>query len=104
MDQKMRHGFLLRTGRLMTSPVSSWSRFAGSSLPFRASSAISPTFIARLIKGCRVDVRAGFQDFRENQSTFNALTSIFADRSAPRARFSAAIGEPNAQAEDQVRR
>jgi hypothetical protein len=30
----------------------------GSSLPFGFSSAISPTFIARLIKGCRVDARA----------------------------------------------
>jgi large subunit ribosomal protein L35 len=28
-------------------------------LPIRRHSAISPTFIARLIKGCRVDVRAG---------------------------------------------
>jgi hypothetical protein len=35
----------------------------GSSLPFGASSAISPTFIARLIKGCRVDVRAGYLEF-----------------------------------------
>jgi hypothetical protein len=54
-------------------------------LPIRPSSAISPTFIARLIKGCRVDVRAGFQDFRENLSTFNALTSILADHTPSRA-------------------
>jgi hypothetical protein len=30
-------------------------RLRGSSLPSRAGSAISPDFIARLIKGCRVD-------------------------------------------------
>jgi hypothetical protein len=33
--------------------------FHGSSLPIRAHSAISPNFIARLIKGCRGDVPAG---------------------------------------------
>jgi hypothetical protein len=33
--------------------------FRGSSLPIPNSSAISPTFIARLIKGCRVDASAG---------------------------------------------
>jgi hypothetical protein len=33
--------------------------FRGSMLPISLCSAISPTFIARLIKGCRVDVRAG---------------------------------------------
>jgi large subunit ribosomal protein L35 len=32
----------------------------GSSLPILPGSAISATFIARLIKGCRVDVRAGW--------------------------------------------
>jgi large subunit ribosomal protein L35 len=32
----------------------------GSSLPIRFCSAISRRFIARLIKGCRVDARAGF--------------------------------------------
>jgi hypothetical protein len=37
----------------------------GSSLPIGASSAISPTFIARLIKGCRVDVRAGYLGFEK---------------------------------------
>jgi len=35
-------------------------RIGGSSLQNGFSSAISPTFIARLIKGCRGDVRAGF--------------------------------------------
>jgi hypothetical protein len=34
-------------------------------LPIGASSAISPTFIARLIKGCRVDVRAGYLGFEK---------------------------------------
>jgi hypothetical protein len=38
--------------------LSDAARIRGSSLPFRFCSAISPTFIARLIKGCRVDVRA----------------------------------------------
>jgi hypothetical protein len=56
----MGHLFLLRTGMLMTSPGSSGTARRGSSLPIGASSAISPTFIARLIKGCRVDVRAGW--------------------------------------------
>jgi hypothetical protein len=70
---------------LMTSPVGSWTALAGSSLPFGASSAISPTFIARLIKGCRVDVCAGYPDFQENLSTFNALTSILADQAPSRA-------------------
>jgi hypothetical protein len=57
---KMGHLFLLRTGMLMTSPVGSGTSLRGSSLPIGASSAISPTFIARLIKGCRVGVRAGW--------------------------------------------
>jgi hypothetical protein len=35
-------------------------RFRGSSLQIPGWSAISPAFIARLIKGCRVDVRAGY--------------------------------------------
>jgi hypothetical protein len=47
----------------MTSAVGSSTAFHGSSLLFGASSAISPTFIARLIKGCRVDVRAGLLVF-----------------------------------------
>jgi hypothetical protein len=34
--------------------------FYGSLLPIWPGSAISPTFIARLIKGCRVDVPAGY--------------------------------------------
>jgi hypothetical protein len=37
--------------------------FCGSSLPIQPSSAISPNFIARLIKGCRVDARAGCFDY-----------------------------------------
>src|ERR1700684_4080205 len=35
-------------------------RFHGSALPSEPCSVISPNFIARLIKGCRVDVRAGY--------------------------------------------
>jgi hypothetical protein len=38
--------------------LSGASPVCGSSLPFRPSSAISRPFIARLIKGCRVDARA----------------------------------------------
>src|SRR5882724_8690436 len=46
----------------------------------------------------------GLFRFRKNLSTFNALTSILAAK-APLGRvFAAATGEPNAQAEDQVRR
>ena len=37
-----------------------------------------PGFVARLIKGCRVDVRAGCFVFEKNLSTSNALTSILA--------------------------
>jgi hypothetical protein len=47
----------------MTSAIGSGVGRRGSSLPIGASSAISPTFIARLIKGCRVDVRAGYLEF-----------------------------------------
>jgi hypothetical protein len=49
----------------------------GSSLQNTFSSVISPTFIARLIKGCRGDVLCKVSSL-ENHSTFNALTSIFA--------------------------
>jgi hypothetical protein len=50
---------------LMTSAGSSGTSPRGSSLPIGASSAISPTFIARLIKGCRVGVRAGYFGFEK---------------------------------------
>jgi hypothetical protein len=40
--------------------LSGASPASGSSLPFRPSSAISRPFIARLIKGCRVDARADY--------------------------------------------
>jgi len=55
-------------------------------LPNSLCSAISPTFIARLIKGCRVDVRAGrfiseitkhFQRSYEHFSRPNAFTGAF---------------------------
>src|SRR3981081_316622 len=55
-------------------------------LPISLRSAISPTFIARLIKGCRVDVRAGyviseitkhFQRSNEHFSRPNAFTGAF---------------------------
>jgi hypothetical protein len=50
--------FLLR--RQWRQVIRRKSRFHGSSLPISLGSAISATFIARLIKGCRVDVRAGY--------------------------------------------
>jgi hypothetical protein len=37
--------------------------FHGSSLPIQPGSAISANFIARLIKGCRVDARADSFDY-----------------------------------------
>jgi len=62
---KTGHFVLLRTAVLMTSAIGSNTRVSGSSLPIGASSVISPTFIARLIKGCRVDVRAGYLGFEK---------------------------------------
>src|SRR6201996_8396323 len=47
---------------------------------------------------------AGFILYLENSSTFNALTSIFAVDAPLGVRCVAAIGEPNAQAEDQIGR
>ncbi|MDN4987666.1 hypothetical protein KUL72_00670 [Bradyrhizobium arachidis] len=56
---------LLRTGRReqgVATPNSRRAGFAGSSsLPIRPFSVISPTFIARLIKGCRGGVSCGFR-------------------------------------------
>jgi hypothetical protein len=72
-------------------------------LPISLCSAISPTFIARLIKGCRVDVRAGCL-ISEITKHFQRSNEHFSRESAASARFSAATGEPNAQAEDQVGR
>jgi hypothetical protein len=40
----------------------------GSSLPFRRSSAISRSFIARLIKGCRVDACADYVIYGNNRA------------------------------------
>jgi large subunit ribosomal protein L35 len=62
------------------------ARFRGSSLPSRPGSAISAPFIARLIKGCRVDVRAGyliseitkhFQRSNEHFSRPDAFAGVF---------------------------
>jgi large subunit ribosomal protein L35 len=61
-------------------------RLPCSSLPIWLGSAISATFIARLIKGCRVDARAGcfvyeiiehFQRSNEHFSRPGALTGAF---------------------------
>jgi hypothetical protein len=60
--------------------------FRGSMLPISLCSAISPTFIARLIKGCRVDVRAGcliseitqhFQRSSEHFIRLDSFTGVF---------------------------
>jgi large subunit ribosomal protein L35 len=60
--------------------------FNGSSLPIQLCSAISADFIARLIKGCRVDARAGcfdyeiiehFQRSNEHFSRSRAFTGAF---------------------------
>jgi hypothetical protein len=48
--------YLPRICHLMMTPLRHGRRPPGSSLQNGASSAISPTFIARLIKGCRGDV------------------------------------------------
>jgi hypothetical protein len=62
------------------------TRLDGSALPIWLGSAISATFIARLIKGCRVDVRAGcliseitkhFQRSNEHFSRPDAFTGVF---------------------------
>jgi hypothetical protein len=65
----------LGTCHLVMTAVRQARRICGSSLQKGFSSAISATFIARLIKGCRGDVRARLPVL-ENLSTFNALTSI----------------------------
>jgi hypothetical protein len=57
--------FLLRADGVSHLRLGSRARFGGSSLPIPTSSAISPSFIARLIKGCRVDVRAGWFVFEK---------------------------------------
>jgi hypothetical protein len=75
----------------------------GSSLPIRRGSAISPAFIARLIKGCRGDAHAGYL-ISEITEHFQRSNEHFSRESAFGRVFSAATGEQNAQAEDQVRR
>ena len=51
-------------------------------MPIRLGSAISPTFIARLIKGCRVDVRAG-RFISEIAKHFQRSNEHFSRESAP---------------------
>jgi large subunit ribosomal protein L35 len=51
-------------------------------LPISPCSAISPTFIARLIKGCRVDVRAGCLN-SEITKHFQRSNEHFSRESAP---------------------
>jgi large subunit ribosomal protein L35 len=54
----------------------------GSSLPITLCSAISAAFIARLIKGCRVDVRAGYF-ISEITKHFQRSNEHFSRGSAP---------------------
>jgi large subunit ribosomal protein L35 len=58
----------------------------GSSLPILPGSAISAAFIARLIKGCRVDACAGFPRFSRKLEHFQRSNEHFSRQSAPRAR------------------
>jgi hypothetical protein len=51
--------------RALATAIRRFIQFRGSSLPSRDSSAISATFIARLIKGCRGDVHAGLSHRRK---------------------------------------
>src|ERR1700688_1252844 len=82
-------------------PICQTIRFYGSSLPIPLGSAISPAFIARLIKGCRGDAHAGCLT-SEITEHFQRSNEHFSRESPPLGRvFSAATGEPNAQAEDQ---
>jgi hypothetical protein len=74
-------------GRSLHQVIRQGLPFHGSSLPIRFRSAISPPFIARLIKGCRVDGSCGYLLFGENLSTFNALTSILAAKAPLWAHF-----------------
>jgi hypothetical protein len=60
--------------------------FDGSSLPISLSSAISPDFIARLIKGCRVDARAGCL-ISEIAEYFQRSNEHFSRESAPLGAF-----------------
>ena len=60
--------------------------FRGSSLPIRPRSAISPNFIARLIKGCRVDVRASCL-ISEIAEHFQRSNEHFSRESAPLGAF-----------------
>src|SRR4029079_18817285 len=73
-------------------------------LPFRASSVISPAFIARLIKGCRVDA-VPISSISEIIQHFQRSNEHFS-RFAPSRALSCCrpTGEPNAQAEDQIGR
>ena len=70
-------------------PIRLILRFRGSSLPIGFGSAISPDFIARLIKGCRVDVRAGYGN-SEITEHFQRSNEHFSRESALWAHFSVA--------------
>jgi large subunit ribosomal protein L35 len=55
-------------------------------LPFPASSAISRPFIARLIKGCRVDDPCGFSPFSEEPEHFQRSNEHFKPQKRPSGR------------------
>jgi hypothetical protein len=80
--------FWLRRG--WRQPICQTIRFYGSSLPIPLSSAISPTFIARLIKGCRGDAHAGCLT-SEMTEHFQRSNEHSGRESAFRARFSCGL-------------
>jgi hypothetical protein len=87
------------------SAVRQRTRFRGSSLPIPPSSAISPAFIARLIKGCRGDGSSAGQFIRKKPEHFQRSNEHFSRPAALAGGFVLwQLGEPNAQAEDQVGR
>ena len=67
-------------------PIRRAIRFAGSSLQSGLPSAISRSFIARLIKGCRVDANAGCL-ISETTEHFQRSNEHFSRESAPSGAF-----------------
>jgi hypothetical protein len=67
-------------------PIRRIKGFQGSSLPIWLGSAISANFIARLIKGCRVDARAGCSVSRIIEH-FQRSNEHFSRESAPLGAF-----------------
>jgi hypothetical protein len=76
----------------------------GEALPFHCSSAIRPTFAARLNKGCRGGGHADSFVFEIVEQFQRSNEHLPAGRPACGVIRMPALGEPNAQAEDQVGR